>query len=207
LSFRAIKFLNQFKLIMDKPTTINKLLNKKTKDYSYTMAFFIIFSFFVFAVIRPNLITVFEITSKIDQLKKVDMLYAEQINKIIEVQSAYEQNRDNFGFLTEAISVQPEVNKVLFDVNVSSEGSKLKTERLIVTDINLKDKGALNKMKSFSINMNLLGTFEEVMALIKKVYAQRRLKLIPEFEMSRGTGESSESANLKIRMKIEGFYL
>lgn len=192
---------------MDKPISAKKLFNKKTKDYTYTVAFFIIFSFFIFAVIRPNLVTVFEINSKINQLKKIDKLYAEQINKIIEVQSAFELNREKMYLLSEAISTQPEVNKVLFDVNVSSDGGKLKTERIIVSDVNLKDKGSATKMKLFNISLGLLGSFEDTMNFIKKIYAQRRLKLIPELELTRGTEESSKSANLKIRLDIEGYYL
>lgn len=192
---------------MDKQLTIKKLFDKKTKDYTYTIAFFVIFSFFVFAVIRPNLLTVFEISAKIKQLSEVDKIYGSQIDKIIEVQSIFEINREDMYLLNEAISIQPEVNKVLFDVNVSSDGGRLRSERIMVSDINLKDKGSANKLKSFMVNMNLFGSFEDTMEFMKKIYAQRRLKWVPEFEMGRDNKESSDSADLKIRLEVEGYYL
>ena len=174
-NFLIINFPELFK--MDKQSAIKKLFDKKTKDYTYTITFFVIFSFFVFAVIRPNLITVFEI------------------------------NRDNMYLLDEAISTQPEVNKVLFDVNISSDGGKLRSEKVTVSDINLKDKGSANKLKSFMLNMSLFGSFEDAMDFIKKIYAQRRLKLIPQMELGRPLDESTGSAELKIRLEIEGYYL
>jgi len=191
---------------MEKSLIIKKLFSKKTQDYTYAIAFFFIFSFFVFYIIRPNLITVFEINSKIEQLKTINKLYGEQIDKIVEVQSSFEENRDDFFLLKEAIASKPEVNKLLSDVDVSSEGSRLTSERIAVSDINLKDKGSINKLKSFVINLNLIGAFDDTIAFINKIYNQRRLKLIPELEFTRGQ-ESSESANLNIRLEIEGYYL
>ena len=45
------------------------------------------------------------------------------------------------------------------------------------------------------------------MAFVKKVYGQRRLKLIPNLELARDKNESSPGANLKIKLQIEGYYL
>ena len=191
---------------MDKKSVIKQLFRGKTKDYSYTVAFFLIFSFFVFYVIRPNLITVFEIKAKIKQLKEIDKKFADQIEKIIEVQAEFEGSRDDLDLLQEAISRQPEVNKVLSDLNVSSGESKMVAERIVVSDINLKDTGSLNKLKSLLINMDLLGTFTNTTEFIKKIYSQRRLKYFPEIELSQ-VEETSESANLKIKLEIEVFYL
>ncbi|OGK16075.1 hypothetical protein A2774_01750 [Candidatus Roizmanbacteria bacterium RIFCSPHIGHO2_01_FULL_39_12c] len=193
---------------MEKSNLIKQLSDKKTKDYTYTVAFFLLFSFFVFYVIRPNLITVFEIKTKIKKLQEIDQLYADQITKIIEVQAAFENSREDLKLLQEAISRQPEVNKVLFDVNVSTDESKLIAERIVISDINLKDKGTANKLRSFIINLNLSGNFEDTLAFIRKIYNQRRLKLIPLLELTRQTNQSTQSAELlKIKLEVEGFYL
>ena len=191
---------------MDK-LSVKKLFNNKAKDYTYTIGFFVIFSFFIFAVIRPNLVTVFEINAKIKQLKEVDKVYGSQIDKIVTVQSVFESNREDMYLLNEAISIQPEVNRILSDINVSSDESSLKTERISVSDLNLKDKGALNKLKSFKVNMDLVGNFEDTLAFIKKLYVQRRLKLLPDFELTNQVATSSESAGLKIKLNVEGYYL
>ena len=191
---------------MEKSLIIKTLFNKKTQDYTYAIAFFLIFSFFIFYIIRPNLITVFEIKTKIEQLKAINKLYGEQIDKIVQVQSTFEANRDDFYLLKEAIAAKPEVNKLLSDVDVSSEGSKLTSERISINNINLKDKGSINKLKSFIVSMNLLGTFEDTNIFINKIYNQRRLKLIPKLEIAREK-VSSESATLNIWLEVEGYYL
>ena len=54
--------------------------------------------------------------------------------------------------------------------------------------------------------MDLLGTFTNTTEFIKKIYSQRRLKYVPEIELSQAK-ETSESAKLKIKLEIEGFYL
>lgn len=192
---------------MEKSLIIKKLFSKKTQDYSYTIAFFFTFSFFVFFVIRPNLITVFEIITKIEQLKKINSIYGKEIDKIVEVQSDLEENRDDFILLKEAIAIKPEVNKVLYDVDVSTDESKLKSVRIDVSDINLKDIGLNDKLKLIEIDMNLQGTFDDTLDFIKKIYKQRRLKLIPELQLERLIETSTESGNLKIRLEVEGFYL
>lgn len=192
---------------MEKSSIVKKLYTKKTQDYTYTIAFFLIFSFFVFYIIRPNLLTVFETNSKIQQLDKINRAYEEQINKVIETQSVFEENREDFILLDQAIGPKPEINKMLSDVVVSTEESALTSERIDVFDINLKDKGSITKLKSFTINMSMTGTFEDTMAFVKKAYGQRRLKLIPNLELARDKSESSPGANLKIKLQIEGYYL
>lgn len=192
---------------MEKNRLVKNLLTKKNKDYTYTILFLLIFSFFIFFIIRPNLISVFEANAKIEELKKINDSYNEEIDKIIEVQSVLETKRDDFDYLNEAIASKPQVNKILSDVDVASAETNLISEQISVSDINLKDKGALEKLKSFVVQMNVKGTFEDVVAYIKRVYAQRRLKLIPEFQVGRDEKESSSSSTLDIRFEVEGYYL
>lgn len=193
---------------MEKKSILKQLFRGKTKDYTYTIAFFLIFSFFIFYVIRPNLLTVFEIKSKIAQLKEIDRKYADQIDKIIQVQAVFEGSRDDLDLLQEAIARQPEVNKVLSDVNVSSEGSSLLAERIVISDINLKDVGMADKIKSFVIRMNLAGRFDSALEFVGKIYSQRRLKYFPVIELSSQSNQSTQSATmLKIRLEVEGYYL
>ncbi|OGK12195.1 hypothetical protein A3C98_04340 [Candidatus Roizmanbacteria bacterium RIFCSPHIGHO2_02_FULL_37_15] len=192
---------------MEKTSFIKKLYNVTTKDYTYTIAFFFIFSFFIFYVIKPNLLSVFETNAKIKQLEKTNILYERQIDKIIEIQSVFERNREDFLILDEAIGSKPEVNKLLSDVAISSGESTLAVERIDIFDINLKEKVKEEKLKSFVINMDLTGTFEDTVFYIKKIYGQRRLKLIPDLELVKDRIETSPSASLKIKLKVEGYHL
>lgn len=192
---------------MEKSTLVKKLLTKKNKDYTYTIFFFLIFSFFVFYVIRPNLLSVFEANTKIEKLKQINKTYEDQIDKVIEVQTILEENREDFSYLNEAISAKPEVNKVLSDVDVSSSGSKLISQRIDVSDINLKDRGSFGKLKSFIVNLSLQGEFTDGLSFFRKIYSQRRLKLAEDVLFNRSEKESSRSSTLDIKFQIEGYYL
>ena len=191
---------------MDKKFLIKKLLTKKNKDYTYAIAFFLIFSFFIFFVIRPNLLSVFEANSKIDSLKKLKFLYDEQIDKIIELQMTLEEGRENLVLLNQAVATKPEVNKILSDLDVSSNEGGLARSNIEVSDINLKEKENSDKLKSFGVHIDFSGGFPDSLALIKKVYNQRRLKTISNLLITKDEKESSESSQLKISMEILGYF-
>ena len=192
---------------MEKKQILKKLLSQKNKDYTYAIAFFLIFSFFILFIIRPNLVSVFEANNKIEELHTLDTFYNTQIDKIIELQTTLEENRDNMLLLNQAIANKPEVNKILSDVDISSQEGGLVTSGITVSDINLKEKEDGDKLKSFTLNMNFNGDFQNSVSFIKKIFDQRRLKTISNLGISRDEKESSESSKLQITMMILGYFL
>lgn len=192
---------------MEKKQILKKLLSQKNKDYTYAIAFFLIFSFFILFIIRPNLVSVFEANNKIEELHTLDTFYNTQIDKIIELQTTLEENRDNMLLLNQAIAKKPEVNKILSDVDISSQEGGLVTSGITVSDINLKEKEDGDKLKSFTLNMNFNGDFQNSVSFIKKIFDQRRLKTISNLDISRDEKESSESSKLQITMMILGYFL
>lgn len=192
---------------MDKTSILKKLFSKKTRDYTYTTIFLFIFSFFVAFIIRPNLNSVFEKTRKIEKLKNTNQLYEEQIEKIIEVQSILEENRDNLVFLDDAISKKPQVNKVLSDLYASAQENSLASEKTEVSDVNLKQQNNQEKIKSFVVKIKSKGEFEKALSFVQKIYMQRRLKLIENLAIGREEKESTSSSALGVMLDIEGFYL
>lgn len=191
---------------MEKETILKKLIGGKNKDYTYTIAFFLMFSFFVLYVIKPNILSVFEANQRIEELKKINNLYESQIDKIIDLQTTFETNRDDFVYLVQGISNKPEVNKVLSDIDISSEGSKLNPQRITVSDINLKDLNLAQTLRSFVIDLNINGTFNDMLDFGKKIYSQRRLKIMKELDFN-SDKVTSGSGNLGIQLKLEGYYL
>lgn len=192
---------------MEKKQILKKLLSQKNKDYTYVITFFLIFSFFILFIIRPNLVSVFEANNKIEELHTLDTLYNTQIDKIIELQTTLEENRDNMLLLNQAIANKPEVNKILSDVDISSQEGGLLTSGITVSDINLKEKEDGDKLKSFTLNMDFKGDFQSSVSFIKKIFDQRRLKTISNLDISRDEKESSESSKLQITMMILGYFL
>jgi len=192
---------------MEKKLTLKKIFTKKTIDYTYTIFFLIIFSFFLFFVIRPNLLSIFQANKKIDNLIKDDNFLERQVQNLVSIQSSLEVNRDNISVLGEAISKMPQVNKLLEDLNSSIKNNNLVIDKLTIVDINLKKSQTEDILKSVVFNVILKGSFNDFIKLTKDLYNQRRIKMIKSAVISRDTKESSTSGMLKIEINVEGYYL
>src|SRR3989344_7223808 len=123
---------------MRKSHILEVFLNKRAKDYSFIIVFFVIFSFFVLFVIRPNVKTVFILQQELDNLKKLDADYEKAIFNIVSIQSTLEQNRDTFPILTQAMPSNPQVNKVIDDIKKIASDSSMEMRRIDIAEINLK---------------------------------------------------------------------
>ncbi len=192
---------------MEKKLSFKKIFTKKTIDYTYTILFLIIFSFFIFFVIRPNLLSIFQANKKIDNLMRDDTFLEKQIQNLVSIQSSLEVNRDNLSVLGEAISKMPQVNKLLEDLNSSIKDNNLVIDKLTIVDINLKKSQKEDTLKSVVFNVILKGSFDDFVKLTKDLYSQRRIKMVQSAVIGRDTKESSTSGLLNIEMNIEGYYL
>jgi len=192
---------------MEKKLSLKKIFTKKTVDYTYTILFLSVFSFFIFFVIRPNLLSIFQANKKIDSLIKDNNFLEKQVQNLVSIQSSLEVNRDNISVLGEAISKMPQVNKLLEDLNSSIKNNNLVIDKLTIVDINLKKSQKEDTLKSVVFNVVLKGGFDNFIKLTKDLYSQRRIKMVKSAVISRDTKESSTSGMLNIEMSVEGYYL
>lgn len=191
---------------MDK-INLKGLFTEKGKDYTYAIIFFLIFSFFTFFVIRPNILTVFEANLKIENLKKNNASYEAQIQNIINAQSVLVDARDQLVFLDEAITKKPEVNELIRGVTNILDKNKLTIDKINLVDVNIKDVSRTNELKTIVFDFGLTGQFEDISKLIKDLYDQRRLNLLRNIDIERRTEAASVSGELKINFQLEGYYL
>lgn len=192
---------------MEKKPSFKKIFTKKTIDYTYTILFLIIFSFFIFFVIRPNLLSIFQANKKIDDLRRDNNFLEKQVQNLVSIQSSLEANRDDISVLGEAISKMPQVNKLLEDLNSSIKDNNLVIDKLTIVDINLKKSQKEDTLKSVVFNVILKGSFDDFVKLTKDLYSQRRIKMVQSAVIGRDTKESSTSGLLNVEMNIEGYYL
>jgi len=192
---------------MDKKTILNKLLSKKGKDYTYTIAFFVIFSFFTFFVIRPNILAVFQANLKIENLKKTNTLYETQIQNVINAQTVLVEARDDLDLLDQAITAKPQVNELIQDINNVVDKDNLTISKMNLVDVNLKDVSRTKELKPVVVNISTNGVFDEYLSSIKDIYNQRRIKILKDINLSKSTEFSSDSGQLKMSFQIEGYYL
>lgn len=180
---------------------------KEIREYAYLVLFLFICSFFVIFVIRPNLKQIVLAKKKVEDLKLIKDEYDKVINKIIEFQSNFEQFRDKYYLINEAIPHLPAVNKILVDIDSKAKANDLEIERLIINDLNLLsvEDQDVNDVK---INLTILGKFNDFNQFIKSLTNQRRLKEIKSFKISRSKeSEATESGKLDIDLVISSYYL
>lgn len=188
-------------------STIKRLFSKKARDYSYAIAFFFTFSFFLVFVIRPNILNVFHTFVEIEELKKIERVYDNQIGTILTIQSDLERYRSDLVYVDEALSSTPLVNKVLSDVNDAAVKNSLSVIKLDINDIDLKSRDA-RQLTPISVGLDGTGTFENMYGFLKETYNQRRLKLAKDIKISRDSAEeATDSSELIIQMQVEGYYL
>lgn len=194
---------------MDRSFLINRINNKRVKDYSFTIGFFVVFSFFVIFAIRPNLTTAFNLEKELAQLREVDKNYEDAIIQIVSLQSIMEQNRDKFYLLDDAIPARPRVNKVIDDVSISASQAGVTIKKMNVSEVSLKENQTKNDKQSFRIAVDMADDFGKAESFIETLLSQRRLKTVHNISIKKDdlTVGSSSSAVLKIQMEIDGYYL
>jgi Tfp pilus assembly protein PilO len=192
---------------MNKKNLLDKLLNRKAKDYSFAIIFFIIFSFFVLVVIRPNITTVLNIQKELTELQKLDTDYEQAIFNIIAIQSKLEKNREFFPLLNSALPSDPQVNKIVDDIRKVASDSGIEITKIEINQVNLKEKKSNTKPNSLFVAMEFDNDFVRTNKFIQELLVQRRLKTIRSLNISRNLSEGTESAGLIIKLEVEGYYL
>lgn len=187
----------------------DKIFVKKTTDYTFTVVFLLIFSVFIVFAIRPSLTTAFSLKKEEIDLTKVDKLYEDQIINIAMIQSLIEENRNNLPLLYQAVSTSPQVNKMVDDIQQAADKSKFVIKKANIGEVNLAqpNKKAIQSMK---VTVEGEGTFDNFTSFTSEIFNQRRLKTVQKAIVSRGVGDdkmASQSAILKFKLDVEGYYL
>ncbi len=187
--------------------TKEQLMHKKIANYGFLISFFLIFSFFIFVAIKPNLETAFRLKKELADLKEIDKKYDTAINKIIEIQTILENHRDELPLLDQALPVSPLVSNFFVDIQKSASDSGLPLSKVTVSEIELKKILRDKKTKQYKVVFVSSAPFESVQQFVTNFLSQRRLKLIKSMEVTSAQKDSSASAKLEVSFDIEAYYL
>lgn len=192
---------------MNKKALLAKILNKRVKDYSFAISFFLIFSFFVFFAIRPSLSTIFSLRKELADLRKIDSNYEKGIITVITVQSDIEKYRGDFYLLDEAVPSQLAATKVVEDLRRSASETGMIIKKINFSELPLKEKQKKKELKSYIVVIDTDDNFVNVKKFIEDILIQRRLKTIKSLTIGRDVKESSASGVLKIKIELDSYYL
>jgi len=184
-----------------------QLSTKRVTDYTYSIIFFITFSFFAFIVIKPNITMVFSLQKELQDLRQIDDSYSNVINKILNIQTSVEATRDTVGVLDEALPARPNVNQLVDDIKKTSSDSGVTIGKLTISEINLKNKVNPVGYKKVRIDFSTKAGFEDTYKFIQSLINQRRLKGIDNVSFTKDNKNSSDSATINVKLSVEGYYL
>ncbi len=192
---------------MDISKLTKKIFTQKTTDYTFTIMFFLIFSMFILFAIKPALTTATGLKKEETDLEAIDKVYEGHIMNIANVQSTMEAYRDEFPLLEEAISTHPQVNKVIDDIKKSADNNSFNITNENIGEVNLLDTKNKN-LQTLSITLEGQSSFDNLIKFITDLSNQRRLKTIQTMTISQPqVNQSTGSAQLKINMQIQAYYL
>lgn len=194
-------------MIMDKNELVKKLTYKKIKDYSYTIIFFLIFSFFLLIVIKPNLTNVASLQVQLDKLTSLDNDYSKVIAKIVDYQADLENLREDLPILDEALPNYPAINRVIGDLTAIASDSGVVFKTIEVGRIELKENINKNQRKNLTISFTTESEFPKINSYINLLINQRRLKTLQSLLIDRDQTQGSQSAVLKVKLEVNGYYL
>jgi len=189
---------------MDNKSLLKSIFTKKTKDYSFAILFFFVFSVFIIFAISPSLRTAFSLKKEEKDLIKIDNLYEQKIVNIADIQNQIEENRDEIPLLNQAISQYPEVNKMFNDVKTIADKNSFIIEKANISEINLKQ--ITKKVNKVRLNIEGKAGFENLVGFVNDLFSQRRLKMINNLTLSKDK-DSTDSSKLKVVLIIDGYYL
>lgn len=192
---------------IDLKKLIKTLGNKNVRDYAYLTFFFIIFSIFIFFAIRPVLVTAFELRQEEILLQEKNLIYQKAIGNADSNLKVLEAVRDRLSLIDEAIPDSPQINKIINDIQTVTKNNQLNLNNIFVSE-QVDYKNPKNKdFKQAKISIEESGTFEQIMALIEGINAQRRLKIIDKMDIFSQKEISTSSGSLDVQSEITGFYL
>lgn len=189
---------------MKKINISKDIFSKKTKDYTFVILFFMIFSAFIIFAITPSLRTAFSLNKEEKDLREVDNQYEKKIMDIALIQTQFEESREKIPLINQAISINPEVNKMVDDVKTIADENSF-----IINQANIEEVNLTQSKKSIdSIRLVIEGkvTFENLLGFIDNLFEQRRLKAVDHLLINQDK-ESTNSGILQVILTIDGYYL
>lgn len=187
---------------MDKEKLLALLRDKKVQDYSYQIFFFIVFAFFAFFAIRPNIITAFNLDKELQELKLKNREAENVILQIVNYQSLIENYRDKLPLLEEALPNSPGLAKAVEDVRITASESGVVINSLNVESVDFTDAQGTGEVLSYSITLESEATVEQLNYIITSLLKQRRLKMFDTISIT------SQSDNpTKISLVVKTYHL
>lgn len=196
---------------MTKEELLAMFENKKVQNTSYLVAFFLVFTFFVYFAIRPNVITGFTLQEELEELRDIYADYQQAVKLVITYQDRLQKLRDRYDLLEEAVPSSPQTYDVIQDLRSVIQTVDLNTQAISISEINLKQinkpengeqEFVLQPFDTFEVDLTVSATLSSISSFLDQLFSQRRLKTTNTVSIVR-TSETIENNELQYRIIFE----
>ena len=204
--------------MIDKTLLVGKITgSKEVKDYTYTILFLLISSFFAVFVIKPVLSIAVSLNKEAKELRSINTVFEKNINTVVTLQNQLQEIRSQAYLVDIAVPKDPLIQSLIEDIRTSaiSEGIVVKT--IEVTQPELVKDGvvapatpgvATSSLTAKPVAMKLViqSDFDQAVRFIKTILNQRRLKTISKIALDKSESETGINY-LTINLEVEGYHL
>lgn len=201
--------------MIDKTLIVSKITGSKdVKDYTYTILFLLISSFFAVFVIKPVLSIAVSLNKEAKELRIINEVFEKNINTVVTLQNQLQEIRSQAYLVDIAVPKDPLIQSLIDDIRTSAinEGIVVKTIEVTqpepVTNAVVAPGVTPPSLTAKPVAMKLViqSDFDQAVLFIKTILNQRRLKTISKIALDKSESETGINY-LTINLEVEGYHL
>lgn len=196
---------------MDKEKLLSQLIQKDNTERWYLVGFFAVFIVLIIFVIRPNVNEYLRRQKLLEDLTSTNAQYDTAISNLRILQGLFEEYRDQFPLLEEAVPPRLDAYKFAQDVakvflpytsqeNLRFAGFKVGEKAEAGTPI------AGTQLVPYPQAIEISGKYSELQRILSKLMNQRRIKHVTRVQFVESQTASGE-ASMGMRVDFQGYYI
>jgi hypothetical protein len=195
---------------MDKEKLLNQVAGKDGGDKWYLVIFVAVFVVLILTVIRPSLSEYLRRQKLLEDLVAVNIQYDSAISNLRVLQTLFEERRDDFPLLDEAIPLHLDMYKLVQDVSdvflTYAEDGVLKFDGYSIGK-SQKEPTKIQKNNLFTYNQLIKsqGQQEDLITSLYNLANQRRIKHLTKLTLFK-ENFSTTSAKIKMYVEFQSYY-
>jgi Tfp pilus assembly protein PilO len=191
-------------LNMDKATLDEIFGKKNVKDYTFTIIFLVLSSFFAFFVIKPVLSVAVGLQKEAADLQEINRVYEQNVRQVIEIQKKLELISEEKYLLDEAITDQPNMSDIIISIKKAAAESGIEIISFNLSGITYADRStpASQDPKNIKVQVSVRGNYPGVVAFLNTLLNQRRLKTINSVKMIQQKSEKNNIPVINLNMDL-----
>jgi hypothetical protein len=194
------------------------LADKKTKNYSTVIFFFLVLSVFGWYAIRPTIQTILTLRREIKDKTEISKKMDEKINALIQANSAYELALPTLPLLAGAVPKNPDVIQLVGRIKDIANRSGASVSAIQVSQVPLasssaapkKTSGAAEVSQTIPVSVTLTGTYPDITSFFTNTTDLLRIISIESLQFSGNqkavSSTVSASMPLKVTVRLVSYY-